>query len=281
MRFAGDSDYIRSRWRTDPGAALGAEVGGELAGSNFATNWGSVGFFGPLTVLPDLWGLGIAQRLLEPTMAIFDKWGTQHRGLYTFSNSPKHIALYQKFGFWPRDLTAIMSKEISPKPADSNWTRFSKLSPPGRAGSLRDCRELTNEIYAGLDVTREILAVADQNLGDTVLLGDSSRLVALAVCHCGPGSEAGSGTCYLKFGAVRPGPYAARDFGRLLDACQQLAAERGLTRFVAGMNLARVEAYRRMAAFGFRADVLGVLMATLSTSPGYNRPDVFLIDDWR
>jgi GNAT superfamily N-acetyltransferase len=281
MRFAGDSDYIRTRWKAHSDAFLGAELDGELAGSNFAADWGSVGYFGPLTVRPDLWGRRVAQRLLERTMVIFDKWGTRHRGLYTFSNSPKHVALYQKFGFWPQHLTAILSKEILPGPMDSHWTRFSRLPEPARAAALRECRELTDEIYAGLDLTREILAVASQSLGDTVLLSEGSRLVALAVCHCGAGSEAGSGTCYVKFGAARPGPLAARNFERLLDACQQLAAESGLTRFVAGMNLARVEAYRCMLARGFRADFLGVLMATLATAPGYNRPGVFLIDDWR
>ena len=53
--FMGDASYVRTRWLADPTAAFGAEVGGEIVGSNFATNWGSVGFFGPLTVRPDLW----------------------------------------------------------------------------------------------------------------------------------------------------------------------------------------------------------------------------------
>ena len=27
-------------------------------------------------------------------------------------HSPKHLGLYQKFGFWPRFLTAIMAKQL-------------------------------------------------------------------------------------------------------------------------------------------------------------------------
>ena len=53
--FLGDADYVRTRWLADPAAAFAAEIDGELAGSNFVSNWGSVGFFGPLTVRPDLW----------------------------------------------------------------------------------------------------------------------------------------------------------------------------------------------------------------------------------
>ncbi len=50
----GDRDYVRTRWLTEPNSAFGAEVNDELVGSNFVTSWGSVGFFGPLTVRPDM-----------------------------------------------------------------------------------------------------------------------------------------------------------------------------------------------------------------------------------
>jgi hypothetical protein len=49
MKFAGDADFVRTRWLVDPAATLGAESANELIGSNFLSNWGSVGFFGPLT----------------------------------------------------------------------------------------------------------------------------------------------------------------------------------------------------------------------------------------
>ena len=52
MEFAGDADYVRTRWAADPSTAFGAYLGSELVGSNFATKWGSVAFFGPLTVRP-------------------------------------------------------------------------------------------------------------------------------------------------------------------------------------------------------------------------------------
>jgi hypothetical protein len=45
----GDKDYVRTRWMADPGAAYAAERDGQLVGTNFATSWGSVGFFGPLS----------------------------------------------------------------------------------------------------------------------------------------------------------------------------------------------------------------------------------------
>ncbi|MGH3803675.1 MAG: hypothetical protein ACRDTD_26805, partial [Pseudonocardiaceae bacterium] len=116
--------------------------------------------------------------------------------------------------------------------------------------------------------------------GDTVLLAGDRGLDGLAVCHLGAGSEAGDGVCYLKFGAVRPGPGAADRFERLLDACEGLAGERGLGRLEAGVNLARADAYARMIARGFRTGLQGVAMHRPSEA-GYSRPDAYVIDDWR
>jgi len=280
MTVFGDAEYVRGRWLADPKAAFCAEVNGELVGSNFATSWGSFGFFGPLTVRPDLWDKGIAKRLLERTMELFDRWGTEHAALLTFPNSGKHIALYQKFGFWPRFLTPIMSKPVQQKAEAMEWSKYSDVQEKERTKCLDACSSLTGAIFEGLDVRREILAAHAQKLGETVLLWDRGDLVGMAVCHCGAGSEAGSGNCYVKFGAVRPGVGVRANFERLLDACEMLATNMGMSQLTAGMNMARHEAYRVMIQRGFRIESPGVAMHK-PNEPGYDRPDVFVIDDLR
>jgi hypothetical protein len=249
-------------------------------GSNLVAHWGSVGFFGPLTVHPDFWDKGIGKRLIEPVLDLFSRWQTTFTGLYTFADSPRHAALYQKFGFWPRFLTAVMSMEVRPAAQALNWTRFSAVPASEQAVCLSACQSLTGSVFDGLDLSQEISAVAAQHLGDTVLLWDGSRLSGLAVCHNGPGTEAGSGTCYIKFGAVRPGPTAESAFRDLLTAAGALANLQGAARLVAGVNTARIAAYHSLIDLGFRTDFQGVVMTRMG-EPGYNRPDVFLIDDWR
>jgi GNAT superfamily N-acetyltransferase len=276
--FWADREYVFTRWRADPEGSLVAEANGLLAGSNFATNWGSFGFFGPLTIRPDLWNQHIAQRLLVPTVDLFEKWGVREAGLFTFAHSPKHIGLYQKFGFWPRFLTAIMSKHVNKR--EVSGTKYSALNEGDRAEALSACRKLTDSLYEGLDVTSEIRSVQDQSLGETILLWGGDLLDAFAVCHCGEGTEAGKNTCYVKFAAVRPAPGAENNFDRLLDSCEGLAAERGLQRMEAGVNLGRSGAYRRMLQRGFRTEIQGVAMHK-PDSAAYNRPDIFIMDDWR
>jgi hypothetical protein len=146
---------------------------------------------------------------------------------------------------------------------------------------LDACREVTEASFDGLDLQREIRSVATQKLGDTVLLWDNSRLQAFAVCHTGRGSEAGTGVCYVKFAAARPGGAGARNFPSLLKAVEAFARSAGTTKVVAGVNYARREAFAGMSACGFRTESLGVAMETGAESSGYNRAGVYILDDWR
>ncbi len=87
--FRADCDYVATRFRANPHAALVAEAEGMVAGSNFATCWGSFASFGPLTVHPERWNQGIAQALLDATTDLFGAWNVKAAGLFTFAHSPK------------------------------------------------------------------------------------------------------------------------------------------------------------------------------------------------
>jgi hypothetical protein len=235
-----------------------------------------------LIVRPDYWDRGVGKRLVEAVVDQFETWDTRHAGLYTFSNSPKHIGLYQKYGFYPRFLTMNMTRPVVRTATVPHAVGLSELALADRIDCLEACRELTDSIYEGLDVRGEIKSVASESLGETVLLWepDGKSLAAFVVCHVGAGSEAGSGVCYIKFAAARPGPKAEDRFTKLLDACEVLGSKRGATRVLGGMNSARSEAYALMLSSGFRIEGMGVAMHR-PNEPGYCRSNVFLIDDWR
>jgi len=276
----GDSDSVRTRFRAAPECAWAAELAGEVVGSVFAARWGSFGFLGPLSVHPRLWDQGVGGRLLQPVLEEFERWDLRQAGLFTFAASPRHLGLYQKYGFWPGSLTVVMSKAIGAQ-ARSRFALVSKEVEAGRGLSLDEIRRLTDQVFRGLDVGPEILAVNEQGIGDTVLLRREGTLEGMAVCHCGAGSEAGSDTCYVKFAAVRPGERAPERFERLLDACETFAAESELGRLVTGVDTGRLDAYRRLLARGYRTERVGVSMWLHPEEPHFDTPDHYVLDDLR
>ncbi|HTZ38377.1 MAG TPA: hypothetical protein VMB84_20295 [Stellaceae bacterium] len=277
--FWPDLDFVRSRAGAENVEGFGVTENGALVGSNFATRWGSVGFFGPLSIAPERWDGGCAQPLVAAVCDAFDRWQVSHAGLFTFPQSTKHVHLYGKFGFHPRFLTAVMARPAT-SGALPEAARYGELAAAERAQAEAATYELTDAIYEGLDLRGEIRSVAARQLGDTLLLWDGSRLAGFAVCHIGAGTEAGDGALFVKFGAVRPGPGAAERFAGLLDAAGSLAAAAGMERVTAGVNLAREDAYRQMKGLGFRTGFQGVAMHR-GNEPGYCRPDVYALDDWR
>ncbi len=281
LAFDGDAQVLRCRWTADPEAALALLDDGALAGSNFVTRWGSVGLFGPLTVDPSRQGRGLAHPLVEEALRRLEGPEVAFRGLFTFAESPKHVGLYQRFGYWPASLAAIMAKPVSRRTEAPDGADFlTRLSPDGQAEALTACRDLTDSVFSGLDVTGEVLSVGEQETGETVFVRDGSRLSGLAVCHTGAGSEAGSGRAAVKFAAVRSGAGGAERLERLLRAVEAWAASAGASVVVAGTGSGRVGAWETLRAAGYRPFLQGLSMHR-DRHPGYDREDVFVLDDWR
>ena len=198
----GDAQFVRPRFAASPGGAFTAERDGEVVGSVFAMRWGSFGFLGPLTVREDLWDGGIGRSLMVPVMDLFDSWDVRLAGLHTMGHSAKHVGLYQRYGFWPQYLTAIMSKPVlATGAATVTAARLSLVPEHERNDVLADCASITDAIFEGLDVRAEISAVFVQQLGDTLLVMEQDKVAGFAVCHCGAG-EAGSAACFVKQSSV-------------------------------------------------------------------------------
>jgi GNAT superfamily N-acetyltransferase len=278
----GDRNMIKSRWSGRTSTVVIAESEGRLVGTNVITRWGSVGFFGRMAVHPEMWGKGIASKLLDSTIRLFEDWRTSQNGLDTFPDSEKHIHLYQKHGFWPRYLTAMMSKKLGRDKlrlkTGQYSVSFSSLNEDARKRCLERAKGLADSIYRGLDLSNEIQSVYSQSLGDTVLLyeeGDRPELVGFAICHTGANTEAGSGNCYVKFGAAK----SEDIFKRLIAASEYYASTKGLSRISGAVNTARHEAYKIMLDYGFEIATTRVCMHNPNEA-SYNKPGVYVIDRW-
>ena len=80
-------------------------------------------------------------------------------------------------------------------PTPTNWFKYLRRPTHRKSTILGNCSSLTNSIYKGLDTRNEIVSITTQKLGEIILLKANAKndLGGLAVCHCGPRTEAGSG----------------------------------------------------------------------------------------
>jgi hypothetical protein len=84
----------------------------------------------------------------------------------------------------------------------------------------------------------------------------------------------------VKFAAVRPGAGGAGRLGRLLEGVEAWAASAGAGLVVAGTGSGRVGAWETLRGSGYRPFIQGLTMHR-ERHPGYDREDVFVLDDWR
>jgi len=251
---------------------------GAVAGIAMAARWGSVGVFGPLAVDPRFWNYGVAGKLLEVALENPTMRDARLQVLSTAAGSVANIRLYQRFEFWPGFLIPILTKGVdgAADPNEAAGEYYSQLREEQKSEVLKECAVLTDTAYEGLEVSHEIRSVDRQGLGETLLLWDHDRLDGFATCHCGSGTEAGEGTCYLKFGTAR----SPNAFDRVLGAAEVLARTRGLERLTAGVNSGRRTVYRQLLVRGFRAEAHAVAMQR-GTGRSYDTKDVLIVDDWR
>ena len=274
----GDTEYLRNRSRSDAGRVVVAVARGEVVGSNAITAWGSVGWFGPLSVTPAMQRQGIADALVEAAHERLHQRGATQLGLFTFADSPRHFKLYARHGYWPGSLVLITSRQV-PAEAQVAPTTFTALPRARQHDVLYDLRGITEQLHPGWDITSEVVATTHQGQGDVVLVHDDSGLSAAAVCQIGPGTEAGAGTCRLKIAVVRSGRGVDTRMTQVLAAVDALARERGAEQVIAAVSTANEACARFVLARGHDAVSQGVAMHR--GGPAYRRTDVWVLDDWR
>ena len=286
----GGAQYVHHRWLMEPwGCYVAEENDNKIVGASIAVCWGSVGLFGPVAVLTPYQNQKVAQQLLKATQGFFDENRVGLEGLVTYPYSPKHLVLYQKFGFKPKSLVAITGKslerrELAPpaKPVRGapQVQRFSAYEESAKKGLLGRLRSITGKIFRGLDLTKEIEIVNGLGLGDTLILEKDRAVVGFAICHTPGASEAPQGTLYIKFGAIDPGRRRPEHFSQLLAAVEDFGVAAGCQRVIAPVYTTYWRAYQMLLASGYLMEMLMIRMKR-GKNVDYEREDDFVLDDWR
>jgi ribosomal protein S18 acetylase RimI-like enzyme len=286
----GGAQYVHHRWLMEPWGCFVAEEGdGKIVGAAVAVMWGSLGLIGPIAVLTNYQNQDIGQQLLAACQEFFDENKASLQGVATYPYSPKHLMLYQKFGYKPKGLVAITAKHLdrreivhATKPAKPGLTirRYSSLEEVKKKPAMLKFRRIANGVWRGMDVSKEVEIVDGLALGDTVLLDKGRELIGFAIVHMPPNSEAPHGAAYVKFLAIDPRHRKPEHLHALLSAVEDMAVAAQLSQVVAPVYAYYWTAYQALLERGYRVDFTMVRMKR-GKQEDYETGSDLVLDDWR
>jgi GNAT superfamily N-acetyltransferase len=234
-----------------------AVMGDEVVGANFSVLRGTLGWFGPLAVRPDVQGHGIAQRLVSECLRSADQRGARLMGLETLANSPQHIHLYQKLGFRPSWTGINYRYEVR-----------NERMPDGV--ELDGAVPKLDYVYPGYDAGQDARATRSANAGVTLTRGDG-----FAVCHLTGTLWSDTDMAYVPL-VVAPN----RDtFHILIRAIQAVARNYGKSRVVTQVPGSSWATQEALLEHGYRAGGAALRMKRGEGSD-YDAGTFYYCDDW-
>jgi N-acetylglutamate synthase-like GNAT family acetyltransferase len=286
----GGAQYVHHRWLMEPWGCFVAEEGdGKIVGAAVAVMWGTIGLVGPMAVLTNYQNQDIGQQLLTACQEFFDENKATLQGVCTYPYSPKHLILYQKFGYRPKGLVVITGKPLDRREivhATRNAKpglairRYSTLEEAKKKQAMQKIRRMTNAFWRGMDLGKEVEIVDGLTLGDTLLLEKGREVIGFAVCHLPPNSEAPHGCAYVKFLAIDPRQKRPEHLHALLGAVEEMAGAAQLQRVVAPAYTYYWTAYQTLLERGYHVDFTMVRMKR-GKQEDYEDPSDLVLDDWR
>jgi predicted N-acetyltransferase YhbS len=287
----GGAQYVHHRWLMEPwGCFVAEEDQSKLVGATLAVTWGTVGLLGPVAVLTNYQNQMIGQQLIQAVQEFFDENKTLLQGCVTYPTSPKHLALYHKFGYRPKGLVALTSRALErrngrpPTPravkAPLSVRRFSTLEETKKKAALSRFHRITNAICRGMDASKEVEIVDGLALGDTLLLERGREPVGFAIYHAPGVSEAPTGALYVKFLAIDPGQKRVEFLEQFVAALEEVGYELGVQRVILPVYTRYWTAYSTLLRGGYQVDFTMIRMQR-GKQEDYEDPSHLVLDDWR
>ncbi|MBI3635260.1 MAG: GNAT family N-acetyltransferase [Candidatus Rokubacteria bacterium] len=288
----GGAQYVHHRWLMEPwGCFVAEEDGAKIVGAALAVTWGSLGLLGPVAVLTNYQNQSIGQQLITAVGEFFEENKATLHGLVTYPASPKHLALYHKFGFKPKALTAITSRLLErrdgkapaiPRIAKTADTirRYSTLEEAKKKAALQKFHKITNGIFRGLDLAKEVEIVDGLALGDTLVLERGRDVVGFAVCHAPGVSEAPAGSLYVKYLVIDPAQKKVEHLEQFIAGVEEFGHELGVQRVILPVHSKYWTAYQTVLKCGYQIEFTMIRMQRGKTED-FEDPTHLVLDDWR
>ncbi len=279
MRTIGN---IRSFISMDPKGAFVAEVGNEVVGFIFSRTWGGVGWFGPFAVLPEHQGKGIGKEMISSSLDYLIQQPDRMIGLETMPDSSSNLGLYLKRGFQPCLPTLQLSKQIDPDTVhDVFLPRWSSTDENTQQKWLSELLEATNQIYPGLDYSKEILTTMSFNFGETLILTSDDQAVGFSTVRMVSLREGLSiDSASVQVMAIHPEFSSEEKFDQLMNATIHLACMNNKQTLVVSLNTHHDWVLNQLLDMGFKVESMLIRMVLAGTVKEVPMTDSINLSHW-
>lgn len=158
----------------------------------FSRLWGSLGWLGPLGVLPAYQGKGYGKSIIRKGIDFLKKSGASTIGLEISPRSNANIGLYLSLGFREAYLNVEFSKKIPIAPSKGRPSKetfiheMGKLSQAEQRDVLDKVEKLSRSVFNGLVLTGEVENTLRSEMGEAFLVYAEGVPKAFFTCHLAP-----------------------------------------------------------------------------------------------
>lgn len=187
-------EFLEMYLASNPEGCFVIEKDGEIIAYCFSRLWGSVGWIGPLSVIPSEEGRGYGRDVVSACIDFLKNNGAQTIGLEMPSHSNRNLGFYTNLGFVPGKLTVDFVRHVFPKvsrkqPKIFESVRFGKTDSGKQEHFLLQMKRLCNSLEPGLDYSGEIRLALEYGFGDACLLTKDGTVVGFILGHTEPYSQ--------------------------------------------------------------------------------------------
>lgn len=239
------------------GCFVATESSGAVVGFVFSRLWGSVGWFGPLAVMPAEEDRGHGKRLVTACVEALKSAGARTIGLETPAASARNLALYTKLGFVSECLSVDLLRDVSTspgvrteKPLELRW--YSQSSEANRGALDRLLRALCEAIEPRLDYRGEAALIRRHGFGDACLVLEGGTPLGYLMAHTEPYTSE-EARQFLKIYALLVHPDSGLPgLERLLAVAERWARQEALRYLTLRAQVWYREAFEHLLSEGFR-----------------------------